>query len=48
VGFYNYGDKIKNGRNAGPLRPQPTTWNQTGPTDIYKLEDTTSSPRTST
>ncbi|MDA8019255.1 MAG: TonB-dependent receptor [Thermoanaerobaculia bacterium] len=40
VGFYNYGDKIKNGRNAGPTRPQPTTWNQTGPTDIYKLEDT--------
>jgi hypothetical protein len=40
VGFYNYGDKIKIGRNAGPTRPQPTTWNQTGPTDIYKLEDT--------
>ncbi len=40
VAFYNYGDKIKIGRNAGPTRPQPTTWNQTGPTDIYKLEDT--------
>ncbi|MDA8019256.1 MAG: carboxypeptidase regulatory-like domain-containing protein [Thermoanaerobaculia bacterium] len=40
VGFYNFGDKVKNGRNAGPTRPQPTTWNQTGPTDIYKLEDT--------
>ena len=38
--FYNYGDKIKNGRNAGPTRPQLTTWNQTGPTDIWKLEDT--------
>jgi hypothetical protein len=38
--FYNYGDKIKTGRNAGPTRPQETTWNQTGPTDIYKLEDT--------
>jgi hypothetical protein len=38
--FYNYGDKIKNGRNAGPTRPQETTWNQTGPTDIWKLEDT--------
>ena len=40
VFFYNYGDKIKNGRNAGPTRPQLTTWNQTGPTDIWKLEDT--------
>lgn len=40
VAFYNYGDKIKIGRNASPTRPQPTTWNQTGPTDIYKLEDT--------
>jgi hypothetical protein len=40
VAFYNFGDKIKIGRNAGPTRPQPTTWNQTGPTDIYKLEDT--------
>ena len=38
--FYNYGDKIKTGRNASPTRPQPTTWNQTGPTDIYKIEDT--------
>ncbi len=40
VFFYNYGDKIKTGRNASPTRPQPTTWNQTGPTDIWKLEDT--------
>jgi hypothetical protein len=38
--FYHYGDKIKTGRNAGPTRPQPTTWNQDGPTDIWKLEDT--------
>ncbi|HEX4954909.1 MAG TPA: TonB-dependent receptor [Thermoanaerobaculia bacterium] len=38
--FYHYGDKIKSGRNASPLRPAPTTWNQSGPTDIYKLEDT--------
>jgi hypothetical protein len=38
--FYHYGDKVKNGRGAGPTRPQETTWNQTGPTDIYKLEDT--------
>ncbi|MEM6453753.1 MAG: hypothetical protein AAF772_01530, partial [Acidobacteriota bacterium] len=40
IAFYHYGDKVKIGRNAGPTRPQPTTWNQTGPTDIYKLEDT--------
>ena len=37
------GDKIKTGRNAGPLRPQETTWNQSnfgpGPTG-YKGEDT--------
>ncbi|HEX9941541.1 MAG TPA: TonB-dependent receptor [Thermoanaerobaculia bacterium] len=36
-------DKIKTGRNAGPLRPQETTWDQSGfgpsPT-AYKLEDT--------
>jgi len=38
--FYHYGDKIKLGRNAGPSRPAPTTWNQDGPTDIYKVEDT--------
>ncbi|MDA8018528.1 MAG: TonB-dependent receptor [Thermoanaerobaculia bacterium] len=40
VGFYNFGDKVKIGRNAGPTRTPPTTWNQTGPTDIFKLEDT--------
>ncbi len=34
------GDKIKFGRNAGPTRPPETTWTQTGPTDITKLEDT--------
>ena len=38
--FYNYGDKLKFGRGAGPTRPAPTTWNQTGPTDIIKIEDT--------
>jgi hypothetical protein len=36
-------DKVKIGRNAGPTRPQPTTWNQSkfgdDPT-AYKLEDT--------
>jgi hypothetical protein len=40
TGFYQFGDKIKIGRNASPLRPPPTTWNQSGGTPIYKLEDT--------
>jgi hypothetical protein len=37
------GEKVKSGRNAGPLRPQETTWNQSGfgPTPTgYKAEDT--------
>jgi hypothetical protein len=38
--FYNYGDKLKFGRGASPTRTAPTTWNQTGPTDIIKIEDT--------
>ncbi len=36
-------DKVKIGRNAGPLRPQETTWNQAkfGPDPTaYKVEDT--------
>ncbi len=36
-------DKVKIGRNAGPLRPQETTWNQSkfGPDPTaYKVEDT--------
>ncbi len=33
--FYTRGDKIKQGRNAGPSRPPETTWNQSGPTPIY-------------
>ncbi|MFN7963078.1 MAG: TonB-dependent receptor [Thermoanaerobaculia bacterium] len=40
TGFYHYGNKEKFGRNAGPTRPAPTTWNQKGPTPIEKLEDT--------
>jgi hypothetical protein len=40
TGFYHFGDKIKIGRNASPLRPAPTTWNQSGGTPIYKIEDT--------
>src|SRR5262249_59176560 len=36
-------DKVKNGRNAGPTRPQPTTWDQShfGDTPTtWKAEDT--------
>src|SRR5262245_15381133 len=33
------GDKHKQGRNAGVTRPAETTWNQTGPTNLYKAED---------
>ncbi|HJR59068.1 MAG TPA: carboxypeptidase regulatory-like domain-containing protein [Vicinamibacterales bacterium] len=32
------GDKLKFGRSAGPLRPPETTWNQSGPTSLYKGE----------
>lgn len=37
--FYQYGEKVKIGRNAGPTRPPETAFNQTGPTKIYKVED---------
>ena len=30
------GNKTKNGRGASPLRAAPTTWDQTGPTPLYK------------
>ncbi len=43
TGWYFDSAKIKIGRNAGPTRPQETTWNQSGfgpqPT-AYKVEDT--------
>ena len=35
---YFRGDKIKLGRNAANNRPAPTTWNQKGPTDLFKGE----------
>jgi hypothetical protein len=41
--FFWQSDKIKLGRNAGPLRPQETTWNQAkfGPDPTaWKVEDT--------
>ena len=40
TGFYLLGNKTKQGRGAGPSRPQPSTWDQTGPTHVYKAEDT--------
>jgi hypothetical protein len=33
-------DKIKNGRNAGPFYAPESTWDQTTPSDIWKIEDT--------
>jgi hypothetical protein len=35
--FYE-NNKVKNGRNVGPLRPPETAWDQTGPTKYYKGE----------
>ena len=43
TGFAWQSEKIKEGRNAGPLRPQETTWNQNNFGDspsAWKLEDT--------
>ena len=37
---YTAGNKIKFGRNVGPDRPPETGWNQDGPTDVLKFEDT--------
>ncbi len=36
--FYTEGDKIKDGRGGGVSRPQNTTWDQSGPSPIYKAE----------
>jgi hypothetical protein len=35
---YFRGDKIKDGRGASPTRPTETTWDQSGPTNMYKGE----------
>ncbi|NIQ85449.1 MAG: hypothetical protein GTN83_11645, partial [Acidobacteria bacterium] len=40
LGSWNNGDKKKFGRNAGPTRPGPTTWDQRGPSAIIRFEDT--------
>jgi hypothetical protein len=36
--FYSRDDKLKFGRSAGPTRPPETSWNQSGPTTIWKGE----------
>jgi hypothetical protein len=36
--FYSRDDKLKFGRSAGPTRPAPTSWDQSGPTTIWKGE----------
>ena len=35
---YFRGEKLKFGRNAGVTRPPETTWNQGGPTEVFKGE----------
>ncbi len=40
VASYTYGDKYRNARDLSPTRPFETAWKQTGPTKVYKIEDT--------
>ncbi len=40
VGSWNRGDKIKEGRTSVSNRDIDASWNQTGPTEIWKIEDT--------
>jgi hypothetical protein len=40
VGFYTFGDKVRNARGLSPTRPFETAWHQSGPTKVYKVEDT--------
>ncbi len=40
VASYTFGDKFRNARDLSPSRPFETAWTQTGPTKVYKLEDT--------
>jgi hypothetical protein len=40
VGFYTFGDKVRNARNLSPTRPFETSWHQAGPTKVWKFEDT--------
>jgi len=40
VGSWNRGDKIKDGRRPGSNFALEATWDQDGPTEIWKIEDT--------
>jgi hypothetical protein len=40
VGFYTWGDKVRNARGLSSTHPFETAYRQTGPTKVYKLEDT--------
>ncbi len=40
VGSWNRGDKIKNGRQSNAFTTGPAAWNQAGPTEVFKIEDT--------
>ena len=46
--FYFYrGDKVKLGRDAGTTRPQETSFDQSGPANVFKIRTRTSSTATS-
>jgi len=40
TGFYTFGDKFRNARDLSTTRPFETAYKQTGPTKVYKVEDT--------
>ena len=40
VAAYTFGDKFRNARDLSPTRPFESAWKQTGPTKVYKVEDT--------
>jgi hypothetical protein len=40
VAFYNFGDKVRNARSLSTTRPFEASWRQTGPGEIFKIEDT--------
>lgn len=40
VASFSNGEVPKFGRGAGTTRPAPTTWNQRGPSALYRVEDT--------
>ena len=40
VAAYTFGDKFRNARDISATRPFEASWKQTGPSKIYKLEDT--------